>query len=107
MWDLLKKADIEQAKQDLELRRAETLRRHTEESQKLEADGLELETLNKLVDIFVQKLAKPAAVSHAPVSPPASHQHSAGKTSGEARQQNQRNQHQTVFASFVRAASRH
>ena len=104
MWDLLKKADIEQAKQDLEHRRAETLRRHTEESQKLEADGLELETLNKLVDIFVQKLAKPAVVTHAPVSPPASHQH---KTSAEARQQNQRNQHQTVFASFVRAASRH
>jgi hypothetical protein len=106
MWDLLKKADIDQANHVLNLRRVETLRRHAEESQNLDADRVELETLNKLVDIFVQNLQKFPIVSHAPISPPISTQNSGGKTSAEARHQHQRHQHQTVFASFMRAASR-
>ena len=135
MWGLLKKADIEQAKQALKLRHAETLRRHAEESQHLDVNRLELETLHCLVDIFVQKYAKPTAkptivspapvaaavspapvavtVSHAPVAASASHQNVGAKTSHEARHQSHRrdqhnkDQHQTVFATFVRAASRH
>ena len=104
MWDLLKKTDIEQAKQGLKLRRAEALRRHAEESQDLDADRVELETLNELVDIFVQKHRKPVIVSHAPIPPPISAQNRGGKTSAQAK--HQRNQHQTVYASYMRAASR-
>ena len=126
MWGLLKKADIEQAKQALKLRHAETLRRHAEESQHLDVNRLELETLHCLVDIFVQKYAKPTAkptivspapvavaVSHAPVAASVSHQNVGAKTSHEARHQPHRrdqhnkDQHQTVFATFVRAATRH
>jgi hypothetical protein len=103
MWALLKKTDIEQAKQELKLRRAETLRRHAEESQNMDADRVELETLNELIDIFVQKLRKPAIV-HAPISPPISTQNSGVKTPGEAK--HQRRQHETVYAAYMRATSR-
>jgi len=116
MWDLLNKTDIEQARQDLKLRRAEILRRHAEEGQKLDADRLELETLYRLVDIFVEKFAKPAIVSHAPIVAPVSLKHDAVKPPHEARhhhhhhqphRDDHRHQGQTVFATFVRAASRH
>src|SRR6266478_1549917 len=63
MWDLLTKTDIAQAKQEMKLRRAEILRRHAEEGQKLDGDRLELETLYRLVDTFVEKYAKPTVVS--------------------------------------------
>jgi hypothetical protein len=115
MWDLLKKAEIEQAKQELKLRRAETLRRHAEENQNLDGDRLELETLYRLVDVFAEKFMKAAIVSHAPIAAPAQHNVGA-KTSHEPRhhqhhrdhaRDHNRNQHQTVFATFVRAASRH
>jgi hypothetical protein len=114
MWDLLKKTDIEQAKQGLKLRRAEALRRHAEESQNLDADRVQLETLNVLVDIFVQKHRKPAIVSHAPIAPPISPQpisthpistqNSGGKAPAEPR--HRRHLGQTVYASYMRAASR-
>jgi hypothetical protein len=123
MWALLKKTDIEQAKQEIKLRRSETLRRHAEESQNLDTDRVELETLNLLVDIFVQKHRKPAIVSHAPVaspvSPPtstptvsakatptptASTQHSGGKTPADTK--HRRHLGQTVYASYMRATSR-
>src|SRR4029077_16718965 len=112
MWALLKKTDIEQANQKLNLRRAETLRRHAEESQNLDADLVELETLNELVDVFVQKLRKPVIVSHSPVSspvtssvsPPISANHSGGQTSAQAR--HRRHLGQTVYASYMRATSR-
>jgi hypothetical protein len=121
MWALLKKTDIEQAKQELKLRRAETLRRQVEESRNLDADRVELETLNELVDVFVQKHPRPAIVSHAPISPPSAAQkpaivshapisppsathNSGGQTSAEAK--NQRRRHETVYASYMRAMSR-
>jgi hypothetical protein len=103
MWDLLKKTDIEQAKQELKLRHAETLRRHAEESQNLDADRVELETLNELIDTFVQKLSKPAIV-HAPISPPVSTPNSGAKTSAETK--TQKRQHDTVYASYMRAMTR-
>jgi len=115
MWDLLNKADIEQAKQDLKLRRAEILRRHAVENQNLDADRLESETLYRLVDMFVQKFIKPPIVSHAPIAAPVAHQNVGVKTSHEPRHhqhhQHHRDTHrdspQTVFATFVRAQSRH
>src|SRR5579862_4702041 len=117
MWDLLKKADIEQAKQELTLRRAETLRRQAEEGQRLDADRVELETLNELIDIFVQKHRYPTIVSLASIGQPISTQDS-GKTPADANKapadankapadaKQQRNQHQTVYASYMRATSR-
>src|SRR5579864_3646352 len=77
MWDLLKKADIDEAKSELALRRAAILRRHAEESEALDANRAELETLNKLIDVFLQKFPRPPIVSHAPISPPAAQQHAA------------------------------
>ena len=122
MWDLLTKTDIEQAKQEMKLRRAEILRRHAEEGQKLDGDRLELETLYRLVDTFVEKYAKPTVVSdapkppvvsHAPIVAPVSPKTDAVKPAHEARhhhqhhRDNHRHQGDTVFATFVRAASRH
>jgi hypothetical protein len=59
MWNLLKQTDIEQAKQDIRLRRAEILRKHAEETQTLDSDRAELEILNHLIDIFTLKFKKP------------------------------------------------
>src|SRR4029077_2113776 len=77
MWDLLKKADIDEAKGELALRRAVILRRHAEESEALDANRAELETLNKLIDVFLQKFPRPVIISHAPISPPAAQHHAA------------------------------
>ena len=121
MWDLLKKADIEQAKQELRLRRAAALSRHAEESQNLDADRVEAETLNCLIDLFVQKLAKPPKMPDAPAPASISTQKIGAKTPPEGRHQHHRDPHhrdhhphqrqhqdrpQTVFATFMRAASR-
>jgi len=116
MWDLLNKADIEQARQDLKLRRTEILRRHAEEGQKLDADRLELETLHRLVDGFVEKFARPPIMSHAPIVAPVSHKNEPVKPSHEPRhhhhhhqprRDDHRHQGQTVFATYMRATSRH
>jgi hypothetical protein len=111
MWDLLKKADIDEAKRELYLRRAKTLLRHAEERENLDAHRAELETLNKLIDVFLEKFPRPAIVSHAPISPPASRHHVAnhhagGKTVHETKHQSHRHQSQTTFATYMRAVSR-
>lgn len=116
MWDLLKKTDIEQAKQELKLRRAEILTRQAEENRNLDATWSELEILNELIDIFLQKHAKPAIVLEAPAPAPISTQKIADKMPPEARHHHHRDQrqpqpeprdkHQTVFATFMRAAAR-
>ena len=112
MWDLLKKADIDEAKRKLNLRRAETLRRQEEESQNLEADRSELVILNELIDIFVQKYAKLSIISQAPAPAPISTQKIADKASHQHHRDQHQHQHrpqskhQTVFASFMRATSR-
>ena len=93
MWDLLKKADIEQAKQELRLRRTAALRRHAEESQNLDADRVEAETLNCLIDLFVKKLAKPPKMPEAPGPAPISTQKIGAKTPSEGRHQHHRDQH--------------
>ena|SRR6266567_1802617 len=107
MWNVLNKADIAQAKQTLNLRRAETLRRHAEESQNLDADRAEAETLNELVDLFVQKFAKPK-MSYVAAPAPVSTEKIGDKASPDAKHQHrphhQHHQHQTVFATFMRAS---
>jgi hypothetical protein len=70
MWNLLKHTDIEQAKQDIKLRRAEILRKHAEETQTLDSDRVELEILNHLIDIFTLKFKKPQTLPHKPAPAP-------------------------------------
>jgi hypothetical protein len=114
MWDLLKKSDIEQAKLELKLRRAEILRRHAEESQSLAEDRAEVETLNNLIDTFIQKFSKPPKISHAPAPAAIATHKISDNSSPEAKHQHHRDQHrhqprhkhETVFASFMRATSR-
>jgi hypothetical protein len=106
MWDLLKKTDIEQAKQKLKLRRSDAIRRHAEESQNLDTDQAEVETLNHLIDIFAQKFSKSTISSHKPIPAPIPDLNIGAKISHEARHQSQRHKPQTVFATFMRAAAR-
>src|SRR5260221_1659095 len=119
MWDLLRKVDIEHAKQHLKLRRAEILRRHEEEAHDLDTHQTELEKLNLLADLFAQKYKRPAVPSPAPAPAAVSAQKPAtaavstqkigDKPSPETRHQHHRdqhrhqpqpqpNQHQTGFA---------
>lgn len=55
VWNQLSKADFEQAKQDLDLRRAEMLARHAEELSSLDADQAEIDTLEQAIDAFARK----------------------------------------------------
>ena len=55
VWDQLTPSDIERAKQDLVTRRAEMLARHAEELRGLEADQVQLETLEQAIATFLQK----------------------------------------------------
>jgi hypothetical protein len=70
MWHLLKKTDIEQAKQELTLRRVQILRKHAEESQNLDTERVELEILKSLLDIFALKFMKPKISSPKPIPAP-------------------------------------
>ena len=55
MWQGIKRTDIEHAKGEIELRRAETLKRHAEELGRLESDETELVALGRLIDDFAAK----------------------------------------------------
>jgi hypothetical protein len=70
MWDLLKQTDIDQAKQDIKLRRAEILRRHAQETRSLDSDQVEVEILNHLIDIFTLKFKNPRPLSPKPIPAP-------------------------------------
>ena len=78
MWDRLKPTDIEQAKQALQARRAEILRRQQQELDGLDSDQAEIDSLDRLADRFLRKYrraAEPAparapAPAAAPVPPP-------------------------------------
>jgi len=106
MWDLLKQTDIDQAKQELKLRRCETLRRHAEESQILDADQAELKTLNRLIDAFSRKFIKPTTSSQAPISAPVANKNIGYATFPDVRHQNHRDQPRTNFDTFARAVAR-
>ena len=70
MWTLLKKTDIEQAKQDLKLRHTQILRKHAEETQSLDTERIEVEILNNLLEIFALKFMNPRISSHKPIPAP-------------------------------------
>lgn len=64
MWDTLTRADIEQVKRALSMRRAEILTRHAEELKALEADQYEIDAFETAIGAFVEKfnLTKTAEV---------------------------------------------
>ena len=69
VWDQLTPNDIERAKDELGVRRAEMLARHAEELKAIEADQNQLDTLVEAIDAFTRKFklsspseAEPAAV---------------------------------------------
>jgi len=75
MWDVLKQTDIEQARQQIQLCRDETLRRHAEEIQRMDADQAEIDTLDRLIDAFSDKFkVVPASAQAAPI-PAKRHEH--------------------------------
>jgi hypothetical protein len=49
MWDRVSRADLEEVKQRLSVRREEILRRHTEELRALDAECAEIEELDRLI----------------------------------------------------------
>ena len=55
VWDQLTPGDIERAKNDLDVRRAEMLARHAEELKALEADQAQLDVLVEAIDAFARK----------------------------------------------------
>lgn len=61
MWEQLRPADIERAKRRLAIQRGDTLKRHAEELNKLDADEAEIETVEHLVAAFMSKHAGPSA----------------------------------------------
>jgi hypothetical protein len=71
MWDVLKQTDIEQARQQIQLCRDETLRRHAEEIQRMDSDQAEIETLDHLIDAFSDKFTIVPASAQAAPAPPA------------------------------------
>ena len=62
MWNNITPEDFEQAREQLELRREETLRKHAEEISALDAEQTDVETLDRMVTEFSRKF-KIAAVS--------------------------------------------
>src|SRR5438270_13739890 len=63
MWEQITHVDIEQARTALNLRRAETLRRHAAEIQDLDAHLQDIEQLEQVVAAFVEKYMSPESVS--------------------------------------------
>lgn len=69
MWSVLKQNDLLEARRAVDSRRAEMLRRHTEEIEQLAADQTEIETLRRLVTAFSEKF-KTTVAPPAPAAPP-------------------------------------
>lgn len=61
-WDQVTPGDLDRAKHELGLRRAEILARHAAELQELEADQAQLQVLEEAIDAFSKKFAKSAVV---------------------------------------------
>jgi|GraSoiStandDraft_16_1057320.scaffolds.fasta_scaffold256353_3 hypothetical protein len=66
MWDALSHADLEGARQQIQDRRQEMLRRHAEELAALERDQLEIETLDQLIRAFLNKFIDATALAAEP-----------------------------------------
>ena len=73
MWEQITKADLERAKTQLSLKRAETLRRHAEEIAELDAQLQDIERFDGIVAAFFEEHMspeEPAAVSNKQSSSP-------------------------------------
>src|SRR5579863_541464 len=108
MWDLLTRTDIEQAKQELKLRRAETLRRHIIEVKNCDSEKAKLEALNYMIDIFINTYQKPKkATVQSSVAPPTLNKHNGDKPSSGGKHHNHRDHYpRTNFGIFARAMAR-
>ena len=62
MWEHIRKTDIEGAKAQLSLKRAETLRRHSEELSDLEAQLQDIEQFDGIVTAFFEEYMSPEKV---------------------------------------------
>jgi hypothetical protein len=69
MWQNLKQADIERAKQELQLRRQEILGRHAEELRGFDAERAEIESLAEMAEAFAKKFTMAAPSSIAAATP--------------------------------------
>lgn len=63
---MLNQADVDRAKRELRVRRADTLKRHADELAKLDAQQTEIETLEKLVQSFSEKFGSGPAEEKTP-----------------------------------------
>ncbi len=106
MWDSLKRDDIDQAKQQLALRRADIVRRHADEIGRLDGDRSELETLNRLADAFAQKYKDVRTVPSKPLAPKVAGNNSAHTPAPETQPPDQRIYGQSNFDTFARAVSK-
>ena len=106
MQDILKKTDIDQAQWHLQLRRSEILARHAEESQTLDAERAELETLNHLIHIFTQKFMTSVIFAHEPIAAPVANQKIVDKPAPAAGNHHRRGYHMNNFAVYTRAMAR-
>lgn len=55
MWEQISKADIQEAKQRLDLRRAEMLSRHAEEIESLDAQLRDIDSFERIVAAFFEE----------------------------------------------------
>ena len=103
MWSVLKPNDLLEARHALDGRRTETLRRHTEEIEKLAADQAEIDTLRRLAAAFSEKFVT-TAPAPAPVAPTAANRHQSPPR--EPWRGTQREQPRTNFGTFSLALAR-
>jgi hypothetical protein len=114
----LNRADIEQAKQQMALRRADILRRHADELGRLDTDQTDLDALHRLIGVFAQKYGTVPVVPEAPLAPkaPAAREAPAAvkvaieptvhRHAREAVRSEQRDYGRTNFGTFARAMAK-
>ena len=112
MWDNLSTADIEQAKQQLKLRREQILSKHLEEIRGIDAEQTEIETLDRLAEAFARKFKdmtvpapEPVVTAAAAKPPAAEHGHGGKRSSKPVHVDDEPNYAQTNFDVFSRALS--
>jgi hypothetical protein len=58
VWDKISSSDLDQAKNNLDLRRTEAMNRHAKEIEALNAEESEVNQLEAAIEAFVQKQRK-------------------------------------------------
>jgi hypothetical protein len=107
MWDSIALADIDRAKQEIELRRVETLRRHAAEIDELQADDASIETLNRLAGAFCDKFKRAVIAPSAPNAAIAETAAASGASSPPpSRRPDRRDHARTNFDVFSRAMAK-